>query len=190
MPGSMRGRIWHTLQGEGGAAAAAEQLVAEEAQEAAKAAAKKAKKQKAKARKQQARSGATEAAAAPSLQPQHALDSMATPPQLGSSTKGPAPDKDNAGQQVQLQHRTAQDSAAHPLFAAAAQVEQVSSSAATPDGLHAGDAAAADASRGADASFLDQLFCCPITKVPSTRPPLECFPIRSDLCLDNVLNKS
>ena len=50
------------VQGEGRAtAAAAEQLVAEEASEAAKAAAKKAKKQKAKAGKQQARSEAASA---------------------------------------------------------------------------------------------------------------------------------
>ncbi|KAL3153167.1 hypothetical protein ABBQ38_011919 [Trebouxia sp. C0009 RCD-2024] len=47
---------------------------------------------------------------------------------------------------------------------------QVPTSAATADGVHEGHAAAVDASRGADASFLDQLFCCPITKVAMVDP--------------------
>ncbi|KAL3153168.1 hypothetical protein ABBQ38_011920 [Trebouxia sp. C0009 RCD-2024] len=98
------------MLGEGSAAAAAEQLVAEEAQEAAKAAAKKAKKQKAKARKQQARSEATsptEPAAAPSLQAQQAQGPSATLHQLGSCANGSALDRDSASQQLQLQSRTA-----------------------------------------------------------------------------------
>ena len=92
----------HILQGEGGAAAAVEQLVAEEAQEAAKAAAKaaakKAKKQKAKARKQQARSEATspsQPAAAPSPQTPPGRDPMVKLHQLTpseSSAAGSAPD--------------------------------------------------------------------------------------------------
>ncbi|KAL3142061.1 hypothetical protein ABBQ32_004689 [Trebouxia sp. C0010 RCD-2024] len=161
------------MLGEGSAAAAAEQLVAEEAQEAAKAAAKKAKKQKAKARKQQARSDAispSEAGAA--LSPQTPEPTATLHHQAGSlesSANGSTPDRDSPDQQLQLQHRTAQGSTAHASSVATALIEQGSSSAAATDGLCNG-AAAVDASRGADAIFLDQLFCCPITKVAMVDP--------------------
>ncbi|KAL3153552.1 hypothetical protein ABBQ38_011880 [Trebouxia sp. C0009 RCD-2024] len=208
------------MLGEGSAAAAAEQLVAEEAQAAAKAAAKKAKKQKARARKQQARSEATsptEPAAAASLQARQALDPSATLHQLAlSETKRTesTPDQDHAGQQVQLQHDTVQDSAVHTPVSTAlhdcsdsregasspdheqkatvqqpqlhhrnphestgytcavdtAKAELVSSPAAAGHDMHAVSAALVDASRGADAIFLDQLFCCPITKVAMVDP--------------------
>ena len=77
----------------------------------------------------------------------------------------PDPDPDATGQQPQLHHRT------YTLEVNTALKEQVPSPATaaaeddTGHGAHAANAATANASRGADASFLDQLFCCPITKV-------------------------
>ena len=172
-----------SLQGDASAAAAADSLVAEEASVAAKAAAKKAKKQKAKARRQQARSDATSgsastpAASEPSAsaeaslhRQQHAV-AMATQHQSspsGSTGQAMPPNQDTAGLQAQLQHMTAHDSAVH-----AALDEQVVTSAA--GGSPTGKAATVDASQGDDARFLNQLFCCPITKVllPSYYPYLH-----------------
>ena len=142
--------------------------MAEEAREAAKAAAKKAKKQKAKARKQQARSGADSAAessAGASLQAEQDVEPMATlhqsrPP--GSTAV--SPDEHTAGLQTQLQHVSVHNSDMHTLPAPALLDEEASISGAA-DAL-----SAIDTSRGADESFLDQLFCCPITKVPSLSP--------------------
>ena len=207
------------VQGEGRAtAAAAEQLVAEEASEAAKAAAKKAKKQKAKARKQQAHSDAITAqqpsASQPSASPPLDSESSASQPSASqtsnspssasqtsgsrssaesvlqaqqhmqlmatrhhsspseSSGDGASPDHNTDGMQAQLQRRTAHDSAVHVFPVYPVLDEQASTSGASVDGLPAAKVPAADASREADADFLDQLFCCPITKVPlALHPP-------------------
>ena len=159
------------LQGEVTATAVAEELVAEEADEAAKAAARKAKKQKAKARKQQARSDATaasERSAAPSMQSEQDMVQAATLRQGSpSASRGneALSDQDAADLQTQLQQETAQDSAVHALPDRAVLDEPRSASAAVAGGSPAGSSAAVNAPQGADASFLDQLFCCPITKV-------------------------
>ena len=180
------------LQKEDGATAAAEQLGAEEAQEIAKAAAKKAKKQKAKARKQQARSDGTSASASsplPSMLTQLDLEPSTTLHQSSvsspSASQSPAaailhteqsaapaaalhqavnellveeqgdqstPGADTAGHSVQLHAPHDEDEVSRP--AAAAQ----ESSSGKGQG-------AVDAPQGADATFLDQPFCCPLTKV-------------------------
>ena len=224
-----------TLQEEGSAAAAAEQLVAEETQEAAKAAAKKAKKEKAKARQQEARSQApsttspSAAATAPSLQTQHDLDPMtrlhqtdsseiggneSTPAKdsgqqlqeqhpavqppvstalhhngfLGSREGGSFPDSDQdaTGQQPRLQYRTTHEPPGLTRVSEDTALEEEVLSSATAAAEHddggydmpATCAAAGHASPGADASFLDQLFCCPITKVLCP-PHLEYASVRS-----------
>lgn len=159
------------MKGEGSATAAAEQLVAEEAKEAAKAAAKKAKKQKqkAKARKQAPTDAtpASEPVPEPSLQSQPDVEPIATPKQGSPSESrslGLSPDQDIAGQS-QLQHVTLPGSAVLNIPEDAALNEQAAALAAA-GGSPAGNAGAAvDASCEADAKFLDQLFCCPITKV-------------------------
>ena len=183
--------MYTIAQGEGSAGAAAEQLMAEEAREAAKAAAKKAKKQKAKARKQQACSDATSASetldsqpsesqaaashlsvssasAGPSMQTQQDMEPVATrhqnsPPE-GRGDDGLSHDQGTDSFQQHRQHRTTSGSAMHSHRG---QNDQVSTSAG---GLPAGGAKATDASPEADAEFLDQLFCCPITKVNLSRP--------------------
>ena len=181
------------LQGNASAAAAAESLVADEASEAAKAAAKKAKKQKAKTRRQQARSEATStsppAASEPSASKPSALGTSAAgslqaqqnvEPTAAQHHSSPSssighivpPDQDAVGVQTQLQHMTVHDSVMHTLPVNVALDEQESTSAAAAaaaaaaGGAPAGNAAAVGASQGDVASFLDQLFCCPITKVP------------------------
>ena len=180
---------------EASAAAAAEELIAEEAREAAQAAAKKAKKKKAKARKQQARSDATpasspaasEAAAGLSLQAQQDVGAMATLEQGSpSGTRGceMPPDQDAAGLQVQLQHMTAPDCAMPTIHEPAAKEEQVLLSASTDVCESADSAVAHGNSPGGNATFLDQLFCCPITKVhapslPYLDPPSLCLPTLS-----------
>ena len=175
------------------AAATAEELVAEEAREAAQAAAKKAKKKKAKTRKQQTRSNATSASASPpaasepvvselsvseaavsgalaesSLQAQKDVDPITTLHHIslsGSTSHGMPPDQDTAGLQAQLQQLTLHDSAMQTLPVHAVLDEEVATSAAADGGLPAGGAAAGVTPQGGHASFLDQLFCCPITKV-------------------------
>ena len=175
------------MQGEGSAAAVAEQLVAEEAQEAAKAAAKKAKKQKAKARKQQARSDATSAStpsasAEPRLQTEQHEEPMATLHQLAhalpleSRGEGSIPNPDIAGFQSEQRHTAEHASAMHSLLVqTVVDEEEVSNPGAAAGGLPAGNQV--DSSRDADASFLHQLFCCPITKVT----PLT--PVMTSVCL-------
>ncbi|KAL3154282.1 hypothetical protein ABBQ32_013773 [Trebouxia sp. C0010 RCD-2024] len=124
------------------ATAAAEQLLAEEADAAAKAAAKRTKKQKAKAQKQQALSeaaSASEPSADISLHTQQDQAPMATLHQSSPSASrdcGLSPDSDTAGVASQLQD----------------------------------SAAAVDASKVDDARFLHQLFCCPITQVAMVDP--------------------
>lgn len=168
------------MQGEVAATAVAEQLVAQEADETAKAAARKAKKQKAKARKQQARlvltaqcsmdpTAASEPSAAPSMQSEQGLEqtvTLAHSSPAASTGGGSSSDQDAVDLQSQLQHTAAQDTAVHnPLEHVA--LDELRSASGAMIGSPAGStsSAAVDASRGADAIFLDQLFCCPITKV-------------------------
>lgn len=165
------------MQGEVNATAVAEQLVAEEADEAAKAAARKAKKQKAKARKQQARSdaaAASEPSAKTSMQSEQDVEHTATVPQSSPSASrggGSLSDQDTVGPQSQLQHKIAQDSAVYALPDQATLDEPRVASAAVAVGSPSTGAAAVEASQGADATFLDQLFCCPLTKVKLAQPP-------------------
>lgn len=163
---------------EANTAAAADELIAEEAHEAAQAAAKKAKKKKAKARKQQALSDAKSASALPppaseastgaSLQAQQDVGPMATLEQRSpSGTRGcdmPA-DQHAAGLQAQLQYMTMHDSALPTLCEHAAEHEQVVKSAAADVGFSAGSAMAEGNIQAGNAAFLDQLFSCPITQV-------------------------
>ena len=170
------------LQGAHGdsATAAAEQLMAEEADEAAKAAAKKAKKQKAKARKQQACSQpvASQPAALQSLDSQplasqsptgSSVQTLLQSNSLESRGDDLSPDEDPDSCQPDSQHRAAHDSAV-PIQPDTTLNEQVSTSGRPAAGMPIASAAAADAFPGADARFLDQLFCCPITKVLPPRP--------------------
>lgn len=165
------------MQGEVTATAVAEQLVAEEADEAAKAAARKVKKQKAKARKQQARSDATaasEPSAAPSTQSQQDLELTATQPQSSPSESrggGLLSDQNAVGLQSPLQHTMAQDSDVHAVADQAMLDEPRVTSAAVAVRSPSTSSAAVEASRGADVTFLDQLFCCPITKVTLPQLP-------------------
>ena len=181
-------------------AAAADSLVADEASEAAKAAAKKAKKQKAKARKQQARSDAT-SASPPAVPPPSASEPSAPGTSAGGSLQrqqdvepeaalqlsstldgtghGVPPEQDTAGLHAQLHSMTVHDSAKHTLPLHAALDEQESTPAAAAAAAAQapeGNAAAVDASQGDDATFLDQLFCCPITKVLSPSYYLHPYP--------------
>ena len=187
------------------AAAAAEELMAEEVYEAAKAAAKKAKKQKAKARKQQARSSATSAAASPPaaasevsagacLQDVEAMAALHYSSSSGSTSHAVPPDQDTAGLQTQLQQLAVHDSAMHALPVRAVLEEEVATSASAGGGFHAGTAQAYGVAQGGNASFLDQLFCCPITQVlgpshPTTLPilhlpvPTHPFPLPQTLLL-------
>ena len=172
------------LQGahEDGTTAAAEQLVAEEAREAAKAAAKKAKKQKAKARKQQACLDAVASSQPTSSQSSHpqslalqvsAGSSLQTQPKASLLKSTPSerrsedlsPDQAPDSSQPDSQHRAVHETAVNIRPAHTALHEQVSTSDRPAGGMPAASPAAVEASPGADARFLDQLFCCPITKV-------------------------
>lgn len=180
------------LQKEDGATAAAEQLVAEEAQEAAKAAAKKAKKQKAKARKQQARSDPTPALAASppaSMLTQHDVEPTTTVHQ--SSPSPPSVSESPAVANLHTEQSTASFAALHQVADellveeqgdqslpgtdtalqqhALHDEDQMSRPAAAAEGVFSGKGQRAiGAPRAADATFLDRLFCCPITKVAPT----------------------
>ena len=165
------------MQGDASAAVMAEELVADEDKEAAKAAAKKAKKQRAKAKKQQAHSEATAAAeSAGSIDAQTSHSGAVTSTEStqqgtelarevsrlsispdrhaeSSSTEGAAgPDSDSL-----------HASAAHGRDSDPVPAAQDSDDAALD--ARTASARAVDASRHGDAEFLDQLFCCPITKV-------------------------
>ena len=161
---------------EANTAAAAEELIAEEAHEAAQAAAKKVKKKKAKARKQQARSDATSASALPpasseastaaSLQAHQDVGPKPTSEQSSpSGTKGceMPPDQHAAGLQIHLQHTTMHDFAMPSFCKHAAEDEPVFRPAAADVGFCAGSAMADNVQTG-NAAFL-QLFTCPITQV-------------------------
>ena len=183
------------LQKEGETTAIAEQLVAEEAQEVAKAAAKKAKKQKAKARKQQARSDATSASASSppgNMLTQHDLEPTSTlhqsSPSLPSVLESPAVANLPTEQSTAVLHQVAGelrveeqgdqsspgvDKAGPPLqLHGLHDDDEITRPAAAACGLSAGRGQeTADTSRGADATFLDHLLCCPITKVASPSVP-------------------
>ena len=82
------------------------------------------------------------------------MDPMATRHHSSSSESsgaGASPDNDTDGMQPQLQHRTAQDSAAHVLPVHPVLDEQASTSSALVDGLPAAGVPAVDASSEADA---------------------------------------
>ena len=160
--------------------------MAEEADEVAKAAAKKAKKQKARARKQQARLDAASADAI--LQSEQTSEVLGTlhlnGPAAGSAGEA-SPDQDTAGLQSQLQDKAAHSSIVHsstpedPVHVALEEPRS-SSGGSLPA---VGAASPPDISRGADATFLDQLLSCPITKVilSRRRPPISPSPHRQPL---------
>ncbi len=140
-------------QGKKGASASAEglanQLVAEEAQAAARAASKKAKKQKAKARKLQGRSDAL-AAALPQAD-DHA-PAEAAEDELGDIVTA-AP----ALSEAMLAGDSAAAGLAKHNAAALANLNQAESNKEQqPDQA---------SSHNADDKFLQDLFCCPLTKV-------------------------
>ena len=163
------------LQGQHSAAAAAEQLVAEQASEAAQAAAKKVKKQNEWKLILQVPS-ASEPPAGASMQPQQIVEPIAPLHQRSPSGSKCAGESDTAGLQTQPQHLAVHNSAMRTLPAPTLLDEHVSASDAAADEYFAGNPAI-DASRGADPTFLDQLFCCPITKVPP--PPQSLLPYAS-----------
>ena len=178
------------------ATATAEQLMAEEADEAAKAAAKKAKKQKAKARKQQACSDATSSSQPAASQPTSPESSDPQPLASQLSTESSVQTQQDPGPKASLlqsnpsegrsedlspdqapdsfqpdpQHIPAHETALDMRPVHITLDEQVSSSDRPAGGLPAASLAAVDASPGADARFLDQLFSCPISKVIPLRP--------------------
>ena len=91
----------------------------------------------------------------------------------GSREDGFSLHHDQDAADPQLQHGTTHELPGSTFAMDTALEEQVPSSAtAAVDhddiglDVHASSVATGDASKGADASFLDQLFCCPITKVP------------------------
>ena len=161
------------LQAEGSATAVAEPLV-EEADQVAKAAAKKAKKQKARARKQQARLDAASADATLQFeQTSEILAKLHLDGPSASSAGEASPDQDTPGLQSQLQNKAAHNSVVHsstpedPVHVALEEPRPASAGSLPAVGA----ASAPDISRGADASFLDQLLSCPITKVILSRRP-------------------
>ena len=138
-------------QGKKGASASAEgladQLVAEEAQAAARAASKKAKKQKAKARKLQGQSDALAAAL-----PQAPAEATEAEEELGDTLTAAT---------ALSEPMLAGDSAAAGLAkydaaALAKPVQAESNKEQHPD---------QPSSHNADDKFLQNLFCCPLTKV-------------------------
>lgn len=139
-------------QGKKGASASAEgladQLVAEEAQAAAKAASKKAKKQKAKARKLQGRSDAV-AAALPEA-PAQAIE--AEDQQLGDNVAAAS-----AVGEPMLEGSSASAGLAKHDAAALVNLTQA-------EGMKEQQPVEAS-SHNADEKFLQNLFCCPLTKV-------------------------
>ena len=75
------------------------------------------------------------------------------------------PDQDAAGLQMQLQHMTAPDCAMPTLHEPDVEDEQTLTPASADVGESLANAVADDNSQAGNASFLDQLLCCPITKV-------------------------
>ena len=147
------------MQEDTSAAAAAEQLVAEVAKEAVKAAAKKAKKQKAKTRKQQAQSQATAAAAlAGSIDRESSLVAL----RQGAAEQGLI---GTMGDLDISQHRADQTSAVQDLAAAQPQPQCWHGNGVHEKGFGPGT----DEGPNGDADFLNQLFCCPVTKVRNTQ---------------------
>ena len=103
------------------------------------------------------------------MQSQPDVEPTVTPKRGGLSDSGSlglSADQDIACLQSQLQHVVLPGSALLNVREDDALDEQALTPAAAAGRLHAGNAAAAlNASCEADAKFLDQLFCCPITKV-------------------------
>ena len=147
------------MQGGKNAAATAEELVADEDREIAKAAAKKAKKQKAKARKQQTHFDTTVAAAiAGSID----KESSNTALKQGAAEQGLI---GTMGDLDISQHRADQTSAVQDPAAAQPQPQGSHGNGVHEKGFGPGT----DAGQNGDADFLNQLFCCPITKVRNTQ---------------------
>ena len=174
------------------ASATAEELVADEDREAAKAAAKKVKKQNAKAKKQQARTEATAAA-----EPAGSIDADSSHTVYNCSPESNLVSPPPSDQHQQLtaalsdvstsattfdatvQHAADHQSGTSPLPAATTimqshDADTASHGTASGRPLHNLSTANAQGAPDADADFLQQLFCCPITKVP--------YPAR-DICL-------
>ena len=156
------------------ASAAAEELVADEDREAAKAAAKKVKKQRAKAKKQQARTEATAAA-----EPAGSIDADSSHSVDNCSPESKSVSPPPSDQHLQLTAALSDVSMSATTFDAtvqhAATVMQSHDADAAPHRttvsgrpLHDLPIANAQEAPEADADFLQQRFCCPITKVPST----------------------
>ena len=149
-----------SIQEDTGAAATAQQLVADEDKEVAKAAAKKAKKQKAKAKKQQAQSNTTAAAElAGSTDKESSSNSL----QPGSSAAAAQQESKltNAMSQLHISKHELDQTPGVPHPAALQPQSMVHVSGEREEGLGTGT----DACREGDEEFLDQLSCCPITKV-------------------------
>ncbi len=171
------------------ASAAAAELVAEEEQAAAKAAAKKAKKQRQKLKAKKQAQPEPSASAAESLDA-HTPSDEAQPlspessqlmldlPELSSSSgqhqaqrshqhQAQGSQTHDVKQQQQQQHEAGGTSfsASSALGGAAAQENDAKDVAVEPEALHLPSCEQA-ANRGhTDAGFLQQLFCCPLTKV-------------------------
>ena len=175
--GSLHGNICGST-GEPTAADTAEELIADEAKDAAKAAAKKAKKQRAKVRKQQAQATPD---AAPSASVHEASAAVIAAAVLKDcEVKGgtshiatltdrahESPAAQNAAIDVDRMHDLSlSESCALRHGAEVAPALQASASTTKiAPGVTGVAAAKADASQSGEAEFLDQLFCCPTTKV-------------------------
>ena len=162
---------------------AAAELVAEEEKAAAKAAAKKAKKQRQKlkatkqAQPEQASASVTESRGAPipsgqahPLSPESAQLSMDLPELSSSSGQHQAegPQTNDLNQQQQQQQHEAEGtslSASSAVGAAAAQENNAKAVAVELEALHLASCDQAANKGQKDSDFLQQLFCCPLTKV-------------------------
>ena len=105
-----------------------------------------------------------------------------------------SPDQDTNNPEPDQQHRTALDSDTHTLPAHTAVDDEKPRSGSEAGALPAAGATATGASQGADASFLDHLFCCPVTKVHLLRPPaaavasdIALLSFSETVCLGNVV---
>ncbi|DBA88769.1 TPA: hypothetical protein ACH3X1_004186 [Trebouxia sp. C0004] len=171
------------------ASAAAAELVAEEEQLATKAAAKKAKKQRQKLKaKKQAQPEPTASAAEPhdaripsgQAQPlsaesaQLSMDLSQLPPSLGEH-QAEDPRAHDLDQQQQQQFDGAERtslSASSALGAAAAQENNAKAVAAELEALQLPPCDQAANQGHTDADFLQQLFCCPLTKATMVEPTI------------------
>ena len=121
---------------------------------------------------------ASQPSAGASLQTQQDAETTAAVYPTDSTGHRLLPDQQHASLPAQLHCMTVQGSVTHTLPVHVAMDEQEPpSAAAAAGGTPAGNAAAVTASQRDDASFLDQLFCCPITKVLSSSYPSVSIPI-------------